>query len=241
MVQSRLQSRLRELKLDDYSEYVKLVFDSGPQPELTHMIDRITTNKTEFFREPAHFEFLKHTVLPWYAETAGAIRIWSAACSSGEEPYTIAMVIQDFIESHPGFRYQIMATDLSTKILNEARIAIFPEEKAGIIPPDYRKKYLLKSRNREQKQVRIVPEIRMNISFDTVNLVESNLSRFGKFDLIFCRNVLIYFDRETQLKVISNLCKQIHPGGYLLTGHSEALTNFDLPLIQVRPAVYRLK
>jgi len=244
MVQSRLQSRLKELNLSDYAEYTNLVFNSvPPHPELTNMVDRITTNKTEFFREPAHFEFLKNTILPSFNDSGlkNSIRIWSAACSSGEEPYTIAMVIQNFSEHHPGLQYTVLGTDLSTKMLQEAKIAIFTESKSEPIPAEFKKKYLLRSKDQEIKQVRIVPEIRENVSFEPANLLEDNISRFGIFDIIFCRNVLIYFDRETQLNVITRLCKQIHPGGYLITGHSEALTNFDLPLVQIRPAVYRKK
>jgi chemotaxis protein methyltransferase CheR len=244
MVQSRLQSRLKELNLSDYSAYVNLVFDSAtPHPELIHMVDRITTNKTEFFREPSHFDFLKNTILPQYVDSdnTNPLRIWSAACSSGEEPYTIAMVIQEFREHHPSLRYSILGTDLSTKMLQEAKMAIFTESKSEPIPPEFKRKYLLRSKDKDNKQVRIVPEIRENVSFDTANLIEDSISRYGIFDIIFCRNVLIYFDRETQLNVINRLCRQIHPGGYLMTGHSEALTNFDLPLLQIRPAVYRKK
>lgn len=242
MVQSRLHSRLKAMEIENFSDYVKLVLDSEKtHPEIIHMVDRITTNKTEFYREPAHFEFLERIILPEYRQKNGSrhFTVWSAACSSGEEPFTIAMVLQTFAEQHPAFRYSVLGTDLSTKMLSLAKTAVYNESRIEPLPTSFRKKYFLKSKAREDQLVRVVPEIRANVSFDIANLLNDNMSRYGVYDVIFCRNVLIYFDRATQQKVIESLCKQLHTGGYLLTGHSEALTNFDVPLIQIKPAVYK--
>jgi chemotaxis protein methyltransferase CheR len=242
MVESRLQSRLRVLGLSAFNEYISLVFDSGNNnPEIYHMIDKITTNKTDFFREAIHFEYLNENVLPeFYNHQSGnPFRVWSAGCSSGEEPFTIAMVIEEFKEQNPGFNYSILGTDLSSSMVEKAKTAIYSDQKAEQIPSLLRKKYLLKSIDRDHKRIRIAPEIRQNVFFERANLIKDSLSGYGTFEVIFCRNVLIYFDRQTQLKVVESLCQQLLPGAYLFVGHSEALTNLDLPLKQIKPSLYK--
>lgn len=242
MVESRLQQRLRALRLEAFNDYVRFVFDNGDNnPEIRNMIDRLTTNKTDFYREPEHFNYLTETVLPEFnQQQAGEqFRVWSAACSSGEEAYTIAMVIEEFKEIITRFSYSVLGTDLSVSMLEKARTAVYTEQKADSIPSALRKKYLLKSIDRNQKRIRIIPEIRQYVSFHQVNLVKDPFEKYGPFDAIFCRNVLIYFDRATQVKVVEALFQQIIPGGYLFVGHSEALTNFNLPLVQIRPSIYK--
>lgn len=243
MLQSRLQKRLRELQMNNFKDYVDFVFsEEGLSNEVIHMIDVVSTNKTDFFREPIHFDFLQSVILP---ELAGnhfsgrPVKIWSAGCSSGEEPYTIAMTIAEFQEKFPELDYQILATDISSRILKSAVEAIYKESRAELIPMSLRKKYLLKSKDRTNPSVRIVPDLRKKVVFQRLNFMEHNYSIGDTFDVIFCRNVLIYFDRDTQEKVINRLCTKLKSGGYFFLGHSESITNINVPLRQIRPTIFQ--
>ncbi len=243
MLQSRLQKRLRELQMNNFKDYVDFVFsEEGLSNEVIHMIDVVSTNKTDFFREPIHFDFLQSVILP---ELAGnhfsgrPLKIWSAGCSSGEEPYSIAMTIAEFQEKFPELDYQILATDISSRILKSAVEAIYKESRAELIPMSLRKKYLLKSKDRTNPSVRIVPDLRKKVVFQRLNFMEHNYSIGDTFDVIFCRNVLIYFDRDTQEKVINRLCTKLKSGGYFFLGHSESITNINVPLRQIRPTIFQ--
>jgi chemotaxis protein methyltransferase CheR len=243
MLQSRLQKRLRELQMNNFKDYVDFVFsEEGLSNEVIHMIDVVSTNKTDFFREPIHFDFLQSVILP---ELAGnhfsgrPLKIWSAGCSSGEEPYSIAMTIAEFQEKFPELDYQILATDISSRILKSAVEAIYKESRAELIPMSLRKKYLLKSKDRTNPSVRIVPDLRKKVVFQRLNFMEHNYSTGDTFDVIFCRNVLIYFDRDTQEKVINRLCTKLKSGGYFFLGHSESITNINVPLRQIRPTIFQ--
>jgi len=242
MLESRLNKRLRVLGQSTYKDYIQYVTsDEGMEMELIHMIDVVTTNKTDFFREPHHFDFLKNVLLPDFhleEKNKRPFRIWSAACSSGEEPYTMAMVLQDFAAHNIGFNYSIAASDISTQVLQKAATAIYAPERVATIPIEIKRRYLLKSKNTERPTVRIVPSLREKIQFMHMNLMDSQLNIEGNLDVIFCRNVLIYFDRKTQLEVVSKLVQKLKPGGYLFIGHSESLHQFNLPLAQVRPTVF---
>ena len=243
MLQSRLQKRLRELQMNNFKDYVEFVFsEEGQANEVIHMIDVVSTNKTDFFREPIHFDFLKSVILPDIAAnqvTTRPVKIWSAGCSSGEEPYTIAMTIAEFQEKYPEIDYQIFATDISSRILKTALEAIYKESRAELIPMSLKKKYLLKSKDRVNPSVRIIPELRKKITFQRLNFMEQSYNVSDTFDVIFCRNVLIYFDRETQEKVINRLCTKLRPGGYFFLGHSESITNINVPLRQIRPTIFQ--
>ncbi|HYX05386.1 MAG TPA: protein-glutamate O-methyltransferase [Bacteroidales bacterium] len=243
MLQSRLQKRLRELQMNNFKDYVEFVFsEEGQANEVIHMIDVVSTNKTDFFREPIHFDFLKSVILPEIDATQTAVRpvkIWSAGCSSGEEPYTIAMTMAEFQEKYPEIDYQILATDISSRILKTALEAIYKESRAELIPMSLKKKYLLKSKDRVNPSVRIVPELRKKVTFQRLNFMEHSYNVSETFDVIFCRNVLIYFDRETQEKVINRLCTKLKPGGYFFLGHSESITNINVPLRQIRPTIFQ--
>ncbi len=242
MLQSRLQKRLRELKMYSYKEYIDFVFSKeGQREEIFHMIDSISTNKTDFFREPAHFDFLTKTILPEFISkryTRGQIKFWSAGCSSGEEPYTLAIVLSEFALQHPSFNFWIYATDISTRMLKHAVTAIYPEERVKILPLTLKRRYLLKSKDSKQKTVRIVPQLRKKVTFNRLNFMSDTYNLTHNFDVIFCRNVLIYFDRATQEKVISKLCGKLKIGGYFFLGHSESIMNMNLPLKQVKPTVF---
>lgn len=244
MLESRLNKRLRALKMTTFDEYLDFVFqEDQKETELLHMIDAVTTNKTDFFREADHFRYLYDHILPAIVESNGGIDrpylVWSAACSSGEEPYTIAMVLEEFRRAEPRFEYRILGTDISTAVLDRARNATYPEERVEPVAEELKKRYLLRSKDRSARLVRVKQQLRTNVVFDRLNLMSQEFGFRNRFDAIFCRNVLIYFERPNQLRLLSKLCRYLNPGGYLFLGHSETITGFKLPLTPVAPTVYR--
>jgi len=242
LLEARLQKRLRELSMSTHEEYCEYLFSPrGMEEELVNLVDVVTTNTTDFFREPKHFDLLANTILPTLHSRGGSSRgvnIWSAGCSSGEEPYTLAMVLSEFARMNAGFNFSILATDISTHVLRMAVRAIYPESKIGPIPPEYRKRYLLRSKDRERRLVRIGPDARNHVRFRRLNFMDE-FSFDGQLDIIFCRNVVIYFDRQTQEMLFSRFCRKLAVGGYLFIGHSESLAGMDLPLEPVAPTVYK--
>jgi chemotaxis protein methyltransferase CheR len=245
MLQSRLQKRLRQLRLASFEEYYDFVFsDSGRDRELPHLLDTATTNKTDFYREPRHYDVLVQTVVPELLQLTGAglrrpMKIWSAGCSTGAEPYTLAMVLSEVAAGISGFAFQILATDICTRVLGIARTAVYEEREADPIPMTCKKKYLLRSRDRDWPRIRIVPELRCKVDFRPLNLMDADYAMAAGLDVIFCRNVIIYFDRPTQHTVLSRLCRCLKPGGFLFMGHSETLNGLDLPLRPAASTVYR--
>ena len=241
MLQSRLQKRLRALRIPTFTEYVDYVFSANGHDEIIHMMDVVSTNKTDFFREIQHFEFLLDTVLPEIFDTnhQNFVKVWSAGCSSGEEPYTLAMVLSEFQQKVRGFDFSILGSDLSTIVLEKAVQAIYPEDRVQVIPMELKKKYMLRSKDRVKPTVRIAPELRRKASFMRLNFMDDVYSAPSGFDIIFCRNVLIYFDRQTQEKVINKLCRHLRPGGFFFLGHSESVTGINVPLKQIKPTVFR--
>jgi chemotaxis protein methyltransferase CheR len=246
-LEARLRKRLRALSLDSFAEYCsRIIGPAASRDEIVRMIDEVTTNRTDFFREPAHFDFLLREVLPRMTEAGvgtgvGAHReliVWSAACSTGEEVYTLAMVLADAADRGPRVRFSILGTDISTEVLGIARRAVYDEKLIEPVPPAMRRRYLLQSRDRESGLVRIVPELRACARFANLNLLAPFTMR-GAPHVIFCRNVLIYFDRPTQKRVLDRLCHLLAPGGYLFLGHSDSITGLDLPLGPCVPSVYR--
>lgn len=241
MLQGRLLKRIRELKMSSYSEYKKYFFSpEGQRNELYNFLSVVTTNKTDFFREPVHFDFLQSTALPEFqAEGRRSINIWSAACSSGEEPYTIAVVLNEYVEQHPGLTFNIVGTDISQNVLEKAARGVYPEKAISMIPLSLKKKYFLRSKDRVNPTVRVAPLLQRNFSLKYLNLMDSVYDIKEEFDVIFCRNVLIYFDRETQEKVIQKLCTKLRQGGYLFIGHSESMSNMDVPLTNIKPTIFK--
>ncbi len=238
MLESRLQKRLRALRIQTFDEYLDRVF-AGDDAELIHMIDAVTTNKTDFFREPDHFDILTSRLLPGALDRSrGRFSFWSAGCATGEEPYTLAMVLEEFSSSHPGFDYAIVASDISTRALDTAMNAVYHADRVVPVPPSYKKKYLLRSRDPENPEVRIKKELRDRISFIRINFMDDRFPFDGQFDVIFCRNVIIYFDRPTQERILGHMCKYLRTGGNLILGHSETLTGMALPLRGLAPTVY---
>ncbi|HNU74093.1 MAG TPA: protein-glutamate O-methyltransferase [Deltaproteobacteria bacterium] len=245
MLEARLQKRLRSMGLTSYDEYCSYLFSpEGIANELVHMIDVVTTNKTDFFREAQHFEYLIEHVLPSLVQSRGAgirrpFMAWSAACSSGEEPYTLAMVLDQFSRRARGFTFQVLGTDISTRVLETARDGIYHEERIEQIPLELRRSYFMKSRDRSRRLVRVVPELRAHVKFRRLNFMEDDFGMREKMDVVFCRNVLIYFDRPTQEAVINRICGHLHSGGYLFTGHSETINGMKVPLTPVANTVSR--
>lgn len=242
MLESRLQKRLRLHGLAGFREYVDYVFsEQGSRTEMINMIDAVTTNKTDFFREADHFDFLRSRILPRMAEngTGRVLNFWSAGCSSGEEPYTLAMVLEDFRSGSPRTDFRILATDISTRVLEAAQRAIYDMEKAEPIPYEYKKRFLFRSKDPDRAEVRIRPELRSKVEFRRVNFMDDTYPVPSGFDTVFCRNVIIYFDRPTQERILGHICAHIRPGGWLFIGHSETLTGMDLPLRSAAPTIYQ--
>ncbi len=240
LLETRLQKRLRHHRFKTFREYCDYLFSpSGERDEMVTMMDLTTTNKTDFFREPDHFDYLLHHVVPVLTKARKHLTIWSAACSSGEEPYTIAMVLDNYREQHPGFHYSILATDISTKVLGIAERGIYHKERIIPIPTLLRKKYILKHKDPKSEAVRVIPRLREAISYRRVNLLDETVAFREPMDVIFCRNVFIYFDKETQESIVRRFHRYLARGGYLFIGHSETLNGMDVPFTRASNAVFR--
>jgi len=246
MLEARLQRRLRALGMDSFDEYCDYLFgDEGGHDEVVDMIDVVTTNKTDFFREPSHYGYLVDHALPemmrlYNTGQRKPFAVWSAGCSTGEEPYTLAMVLADFAHGHEGFKFFILATDISTQVLEKAAVGIYDASKVEDVPPEMKTRYLMRSKDRSIRKVRIVPELRALVSFRRLNFMSEDFGMREKMDMIFCRNVIIYFERRTQEKLLNRLCSHLVPGGYIFMGHSETLHGLNVPRYPVAPTVYRL-
>ncbi|WP_303849460.1 protein-glutamate O-methyltransferase CheR [Seleniivibrio woodruffii] len=242
MVEGRLRKRIKALGMDGYSEYVDFVFDGGRDSiEQTYLIDVITTNKTDFFRENNHFEMMSSKILPMLSEKGGLghhrpLRVWSCASSTGEEPYTIAMVLAEYFGVNG--KFSIFATDINTSVLSTAKRAIYTEDRARDIPYELKKKYLLRSKNPDDRLVRFRPEIRSKVKFARLNLKSSHYMLPESVDIVFCRNVLIYFDIKTQEEMLNRICSHMNPGGFLFMGHSESIHGLRLPVKSYAPTIY---
>ena len=237
MLEGRLRRCMRESGHVSINDYCAYLFDGGGlDRERVRLLDAVTTNKTDFFREPQHFEFLTEVGLPAIAKRRGGkVKIWSAACSIGAEAYTTAMVIEEFGRQSKRLDYSILGTDLSTQVLSQAVAGRYSEQMIAPVPRDLRARYLMRSRDPKRGEVRIVPALRARLSVARMNLMDEQYPVDNDFDVIFLGNVLIYFDKPTQAKVLKNLCEHLAPGGYLILGHSESIVGVDLP---VRPAAH---
>ena len=243
MLEGRVRRRLKALSLNSYREYCGYLFsERGLGEELIHLIDAVTTNKTDFFREPRHFDHLIARALPDHLAGSDVRRpflLWSAGCSSGEEPYTLAMVLSEYGLTHSGVSFRILATDVSTTVLDKAARGIYSADAVRPVPQPLRTRYLMRGRGSNAGHVRVVPELRRLIKFRRLNFMDSNYEIGGKFDAIFCRNVIIYFDRPPQQSILSKITAQLRSGGYLFMGHAETLHQLDLPVEPIAPALYR--
>jgi len=243
MVELRIRHRMRSLEIESFAEYCDYLFGPrGQAEEMVPFLDVITTNKTDFFREPSHFHFLTQTALPQLGSNAGIehpLLVWCAGCSTGEEAYTLTIVLSEYALTHPGFRFRILATDLCTRVLEKANLAIYNSDSIATIAPELRRKYFIRSRERGDNQVRVVPQLRDLVEFHRLNFMEPKYDIGTVADFIFCRNVIIYFDRATQERILRRLTDHLLPGGYLFVGHAETLHDMNLPLTPVAPALYR--
>ncbi len=241
MLEGRLRRRLRATRHTSFDDYCDFLFNEGGlEQESVYLIDVVTTNKTDFFREAKHFEYMQMVALPALADSGlRTIRTWSSACSTGAEPYTMAMVLNEFAEGRNDVSYSILATDLSTDVLQTARRGIYAEDLVAPVPRDLQKKYVMVAKQQGRREVRISPKLRSRVGFARMNLMDEKYPVGDQMHIIFCRNVLIYFDKQTQAGVLGRLCGCLAKGGYMFIGHSESITGFDLPLKQVSNTVFQ--
>jgi chemotaxis protein methyltransferase CheR len=236
----RLSKRLRTLGLSTFGAYYERIVGDDDRDERVRMLDCISTNETHFFREPRQFEFLEKNVIPAWKQSGGprVIRVWSAGCSTGEEPYSLAMTLLHHFPPGSGRQIEIFATDISTRVLALAEAAVWPIEKAPEIPTSYRKAFMLRGTASQEGRMRAAPEIRALVRFERLNLNDEQYPVRGPFHLIFCRNVLIYFQMETKLRVIHRLLNVLAPDGLLCLGHAESLNAVTDRVRTVVPTVY---
>jgi chemotaxis protein methyltransferase CheR len=243
-LEARLTRRVRELGMESFHAYYQYVTQDQNGNELAQLLDRISTNETHFFREPRQFEFLEQQVFPdWQTHGDSGlrprrIRVWSAGCSTGEEPYSLAMILLDHFPPGSGWEIEIIATDLSSRALKSARKAIWSIVKAKEIPQSYLKRFMLKGTGSQQAYMKAGAEIQAIIRFQQLNLNDDHYAIPEPFDLIFCRNVLIYFDAASRARVVCRLVNRLMPGGFLLVGHAESLNGVSDRIRHVRPTIY---
>jgi chemotaxis protein methyltransferase CheR len=239
LIRARLGKRVRHLGLADLSQYCDYLQTSGTDEEFVRVVDALTTNFTSFLREEAHFKYLVDEALPSLAPSTGAkIRIWSAASSSGEEPYSIAFYLAEYFPTNRGWDWHITASDLSVRVLETARLGIYSEDRLAGLPKEWLRRYLQIGAGKWAGNYRIKKCISERVEFSQINLIDS-YSHAHPFQVIFCRNVMIYFDRPTQQRLVQHLARFLVPKGILLIGHSESLNGLDVPLHCLGPSIYR--
>lgn len=241
LVSTRLGKRLRATNSPSLGDYCRLLQSPGAEEELGNLIDVISTNHTFFFREQAHFDFMRDTALPemtarMRTERWPRLHVWSAASSSGEEAYSIAITLATCVPQTP---WHIEGTDISHRILATAKRAVYNEDTVRNLPPDIVRKHFQRGFGPQEGQIRVKAELRERVTFSHLNLLEGEPSFREPFQIIFCRNVMIYFDRPTQEELVARLTRRLVPGGYLMVGHSESLTNIKHTLRSIRPAIYQ--
>ena len=243
LLRARLAKRIRYGGFSSFKEYYEHVLDGEGAGEIVHLLDSISTNLTYFFREPQHFDFLGNTVVQEIQRErcrAGDrhLRIWSAGCSSGEEPYSLAITVLEALERPEKWKIEILATDLSTQMLAKAQHGVYPTERIKTIPPEIKRRYFQRGLNAWQGHVRVKPQVRSRITFSRLNLMEP-FPFEESFDVIFCRNVMIYFDKPTQEGLVRRFYESLRLNGHLFVGHSESLTSIKHEFRYLMPSVYR--
>lgn len=244
LVCSRLGKRLRALKLVSFKHYYDYLSGETGHAELEHFVNAITTNKTDFYREKPHFDFLEQEMVPaWKARAVRTgerrIRIWSAGCSSGEEPYTIAITLQRAIENLPAWDVRILASDIDTEVLARAAQGVYAAERVAEIPRSILERYFLQGTGAHDGFVQVVPELRNLITFRRINLQDNQWPIQTRFDCVFCRNVIIYFDKPTQRRLMERFSGYLQDDGHLFLGHSESLHGMSDQFTPLRNTVYR--
>jgi len=238
LLASRLSKRLRDLDLATFSDYYAKVMEDQTREEFTRLLDLISTNKTDFFREPKHFDFLREQILPTL-ESTKRIRVWSSACSTGEEPYTIAMTLFEAVQNPERWDFKILASDLSTRVLAKAASGTYDEDRFRDVPPEIIQRHFLRGRGDQVGLFKVKPHLAGAITFRRVNLMDDHFPIKTPLDLIFCRNVMIYFDRPTQETLVNKFHHYLKPGGYLFIGHSESLQWVKHPFKSLAPTIYQ--
>ncbi|MCC7423134.1 MAG: hypothetical protein IT428_22895 [Planctomycetaceae bacterium] len=244
LVASRLAKRLRQLNMDSYAEYYEFVVREGNRSdEHQQMINCITTNKTEFFREPHHFDYLRQRLIPQMAANPvrRTLRIWSAGCSTGEEPYTIAITVLEALGVSHDWDVRILASDIDTEVLAKAEAGMYPLESLETLSESIKRKYFLRGSGSLNGMCRVRPEVQRMIDFRRINLIEDSWPLRTTFDMVFCRNVLIYFDRPTQERLVQRFSDRLNPEGHLFLGHSENVAWLATHLAALGNTIYRLR
>ncbi|CAN5475952.1 protein-glutamate O-methyltransferase [soil metagenome] len=239
LVHARIAKQLHRKRLNSFADYMRLIQHDPTRKEFLAFIDAITTNLTSFFREPMHYTFLRETLLPAILDrqpTTPSLRAWSAGCSSGEEPYSIAMTINEVLNGRIASDVKILATDLSNRMLTLGETGVYAKSRMHEVPPHLRAKYF-KPFGGQGDAYKVNQDVRNLVSYRYLNLIQPWPFK-GNFDFIFCRNVMIYFDKSTQQKLVTDLYDRLRPGGYLFTGHSESLSGLDHPFRYVQPTIY---
>lgn len=237
LVSARIGKRMRALGLNGFDEYYRYVRQDTSEQEIVHMIDAISTNVTSFFREPDHFDFMREILNKWRQSGQTRFRVWSAASSTGEEPYTIAMVMDDVL-GDKGNNVRILATDISTRVLEKCREAVYEREKVQTIPAKLRDRYFDKAGDHGASTFQVKDALKQMILFKRLNLSTPPFPMKGPLDLIFCRNVMIYFDNRVRSALLDEMYRLLKPGGYLMVGHAESLTGIMSSFKSVRPSIY---
>jgi chemotaxis protein methyltransferase CheR len=239
LIRARLGKRMRALGYDSFHDYCNYLRAGTDEQELNRVVDALTTNFTSFLRERDHFDFLVQNALPeLLTKGPQRFRIWSAACATGEEPYTLGFYLAESFPIHSGWDWRILATDLSTRALEKAVAGIYADSRLSDIPPEWQRRYFQAGHGAWAGQYRVKPALRERVDFQQLSLL-GNYGFTHTFEVIFCRNVMIYFDRPTQEQLVQRLIQHLVPRGFLITGHSESITGLSNTLRCLRPSIYQ--
>lgn len=235
LLMNRLWKRLRECNIDNYTSYYRLITSNKGQEELSLMLELITTNETYFFREQKHFDYMTENILP-KCKVGEKFRVWSAAASTGEEPYSIAMLLADRCAAN----WELLCSDVNAAVIEHAKIGIYPDMRVSNIPPTYLRRFCRKGIGPHSGFVRVIADLRSRVDFFTLNLNMNLTDDIGKFDVVFLRNILIYFENDIKSQVLERVAKTLKPNGILFIGHSESLHGVSTTFLHIKPAIYRL-
>lgn len=238
MVSARIAKRIRALGLASHQQYLQFLLQDETGNEITHFLDVISTNVTSFFREPSHFDFLASVTANWLARGKHKIRIWSAAASTGEEAYSVAMTLLDAC-GHRAVDMRILATDISTSALSKAQAGLYPAAVIDGVPAAFRQRFLVREKNNSEVVYRVHEQVKKMIVFRRMNLSCPPFPMKGQLDMVLCRNVMIYFDNSVRHRLVSEIYRLLNPSGYLLTGHAEGLTSIQSALKCLEPSIYQ--
>ncbi|MCE5229374.1 methyltransferase domain-containing protein [bacterium] len=237
LVSARVGKRLRALNISDHKGYLKYLEQDGSGEEIVQLLDAISTNVTHFFREPVHFDFVRDCMAKWLGAGQTRFRFWSAACSTGEEPYSLAITLREALGNRQA-DVKILATDISTRVLNSARAGIFELDKLAKVPPALRDRYFERPDDGRANNRAVRADLRRMIVFQRLNLANPPFPMRGPLDAVFCRNVMIYFDNRVRAALLAEIVRLLKPGGYLFVGHAESLTGMMADLKSVKPSIY---